>query len=58
MLKKIPSFFPELGKTEKSSQSNIKKIQNLFVKWEKFEVEPKTNNQKPKFWIYRWIGKS
>ena len=35
VLKKISIFFPELGKTEKSSQSNIQKFQNLFVNWEK-----------------------
>ena len=32
----FPSFlFPDLGKTEKSSQSNLQKFQNLFVNWEK-----------------------
>ena len=31
-------FFPELGKIEKSSQSNIQKPQNLFVNWEKPDI--------------------
>ena len=32
--KKNPYFFPNLGKTEKTSQSNLQKLQNLFVNWE------------------------
>ena len=33
--KQFSIFFSELGKTEKSDQSNIQKLQNLFVNWER-----------------------
>ena len=33
--KAIFFFFPDLGKTEKSSQSNLQKFQNLFVNYER-----------------------
>ena len=33
--KAIFFFFADLGKTEKSSQSNLQKFQNVFVNWER-----------------------
>ena len=49
--------FPELGKIQKSSWSNIQKSKNLFVNWEKLGSITWDQHKKSHIWIYEWLGK-